>query len=136
MPIFNIGLSYPKHRNLIVRAVPLTRGDSSTLKLVIPRDAVIAGVFVHQSAATATAAATYNLGTAASPTGVLNAFSIAVTTPVGFVAAGATTGSLVGTRLTADTALIGTFNAGTSTGGAAVAYIAYFMLGAGEDPTD
>jgi hypothetical protein len=135
MPIFSVGLSYPKPRDMQWKVVPLTRGDSSTVKTVIPKDAVIAFVMVHQTVAAVTTAPTVNLGTSGTPTGLLNAFSIAITTPVGLVTAGTTTGALVGTKLAADATIISTHN-GAGTSGAAVAYIGYYMAGPGEDPTD
>ncbi len=135
MPIFNVGYTYPKARDLLIKAFPILRTDSSTQKGVIPKDAVIAFVVVHQQANAVTAAASYNLGTAGTPTGVLNAFSLP-TTSVGLAFAGAQAGSLVGTKLTADAPLIGTFGGGSSAGGTGVVYVGYYMVGPGEDPTD
>lgn len=136
MPIFNVGLSYPKVRDILIKAVPIARTDSSTVKCVIPKDSVILGAFVHQQAAAVTGAATFNLGTAVTPTGILSSFSMA-TSSVGFVTAGAVAGALVGTKLTADATIISSYSVGTSTaGGTGVVYIAYYTAGPGEDPTD
>lgn len=136
MPIFNVGLSYPKARDILVKAVPIARTDSSTVKCVLQKDAVVLGVFVHQQAAAVSGAGAFNLGSAATPTGLLNAYSMPVSTS-GFAAAGATAGALVGTKLAADTAVISTYTVGSSTaGGTGVAYIVYFVAGPGEDPTD
>jgi hypothetical protein len=136
MPIFNVGYSYPKAREFLVKALPIARTDSATLKCVIPKDAVIMGVFVHQQAAAVTGAGAFNLGTAATPTGVVNAFSMPISS-VGFAPVGAQAGSLVGTKLTADASLIASYTVGTSTaGGTGVVYVVYYFAGPGEDPTD
>lgn len=136
MPIFNVGLSYPKPREFLVKVVPIARTDSATVKCVIPKDAVIMGAFVHQQAAAVTGAGAFNLGTAAAPTGVLNAFSMP-TSSVGFVQGGAAVGSLVGTKLAADATIQATYTVGSSTaGGTGVVYIVYYFTGPGEDPTD
>jgi hypothetical protein len=136
MPIFNVGLSYPKARDILVKAVPIARADSSTQKCVLAKDTVVLGVFVHQQTAAVTGAGAFNLGSAANTTGLLNAYSMPVSTS-GFAGAGAAVGTLVGTKLAADTAIISTYTAGTSTaGGTGVAYIAFYVAGPGEDPTD
>jgi hypothetical protein len=137
MPIFNVGLSYPKPRDLFIKAVPIARADSSTVKCVIPKDSVVMGVFVHQQVVAATAAATFNLGTSGTPTGLLSSFSMATGTSVGFVTGAAATGALVGTKLAADATIISSYTVGSSTaGGTGVVYIAYYVAGPGEDPTD
>lgn len=131
-----VNLSYPKPRDIYVKIVPIARTDSSTEKCVLPKDAVITGVFVLQDVAAVTAAATFDLGFTGDTDGLLNDFSMAVTTPVGFVAAGAAAGSAVGTKLDSDKVILSTYTAGSSTaGGTGYVFIHYFVAGAGETLT-
>ena len=132
MTVGTVGLSYPKPRELLAKIIPIARTDSSTVKCVLPRDAIIAGVYVLQTAAAATAAATFNVGWAGATTGILNGFSMG-TTSVGYTTGGTATGSQVGTKLTQDQQVIATYSVGSSTaGGTGYVKIGYFVPGAGE----
>ena len=97
MTIGSISLSYPKPRELLSKIFPVARTDSSTAKWVLPKDAIIAGVYVIQTVAASTAAATFSVGWSGSTTAVLNGFSMG-TTSVGYAASGTATGSGVGTQ--------------------------------------
>lgn len=131
-----VGLSYPKARDILMKVVPISRTDSSTAKCVIPKDAVICGVFVHQQAAAVTGAATYNLGWSGATTALLNAFSLP-TSSVGFAAAGSAAGSGILSKLTQDQQVIGTFTVGSSSaGGTGYIVIQYFMPGGQEGVDD
>ena len=127
-----VGLSYPRPRELQSKIFAITRADSSTVKCALPRDAIIAGVYVLQTAAAVTGAANINVGWSGSTTAILNAFSLP-TSSVGYSPGGSATGSALGTKLTADQQIICTYNVGTSTaGGTGYVKIEYFVPGAGE----
>lgn len=131
-----ITLAYPKPRGTLVKVIPIARTDSSTEKCWLPRDAVITGVFVHQTAAAVTGAATFNLGWPGSTTALLNAFSMP-TTSVGFTTGGTATGTGLFTRLDTDRQVLATYAVGTSTaGGTGFVVIQYFVAGPGELATD
>jgi hypothetical protein len=135
MPNFvtaQIGLSYPKGRDLITKVIPIARTDSSTLKCVIPKDAVVVGLHVYQATAAVTGASTFNLGWSGATTALLNAFSMA-TTSVGLVNPGTNTGTGVFTKLTQDQQIISTYAVGTSTaGGTGWVSIEYFIASGNE----
>lgn len=131
-----VTLSYPKARDVITKVVPIARTDSSTEKCVLPKDAVICGIFVHQTAAAVTAAGAFNLGWSGSATALLNAFSMPTST-VGYAAGGSATGASVGTKLDSDKTVIATYTVGSSTaGGTGYVVIQYFIPGPGEGLTD
>lgn len=131
-----VGLSYPKGRDLITKVIPIARTDSSTQKCALPKDAVIVGVHVYQATNAVTGAATFNLGWAGATTAIINAFSMA-TTAVGLVNPGTNTGTGVFSKLTQDQMVIATYSVGTSTaGGTGYVTIEYFVAGAGEAVDD
>lgn len=131
-----VNLSYPKPRNTVVKIFDVARTDSSTAKCVLPKGAVITGVWVNQEVNASTAAGAVSVGWSGSTTAILNAFSMA-TTKVGFVSAGTAVGSGVGTKLTQDQVVISTYTVGSSTaGGTGYVVIEYFVLGPGESETD
>jgi len=131
-----VTLSYPKPRDIRVKVVPIARTDSSTEKCVLPKDAVICGIFVHQTVNAATAAGAFNLGWSGATTALLNAFSMA-TTAVGYVPGGTATGASVGTKLDSDKTVLATYTVGSSTaGGTGYVVIQYFVPGPGEGLTD
>lgn len=131
-----VNMSYPKPRDLLVKIVPLAITDSSTLKCVLPKDAVITGVDVHQQVAATTNASTFDLGFTGDTDGLLNDFSFA-TTSVGYTRAGAAAGSAVGTKLSSDKAILSTCTVGASdTTSAGYAVIYYFVAGPGESIYD
>lgn len=132
MTIGPVGVSYPKPRELLSKIFPIARTDSSTAKCFLPRDAIIAGVYVLQTAPSVTGAATVNVGWSGATTSILNAFSLP-TTSVGYSTGGSATGSALGTKLTQDQQVIATYSVGTSTaGGTGYVKIEYFVPGAGE----
>lgn len=131
-----VTLSYPKPRDIRVKVVPIARTDSSTEKCVLPKDAVICGIFVHQTVAASTAAGAFNLGWSGATTALLNAFSMPTST-VGFAAGGSATGASVGTKLDSDKTVLATYTVGSSTaGGTGYVVIQYFVPGPGEGLTD
>lgn len=131
-----VTLSYPKSRDIKVKVVAIARTDSSTEKCVLPKDAVICGVFVHQTVAASTAAGAFNLGWSGSATALLNAFSMP-TSSVGYAAGGSATGASVGTKLDSDKTVIASYTVGSSTaGGTGYVVIQYFIPGPGEGLTD
>lgn len=131
-----VTLSYPKPRDIKVKVVSIARTDSSTEKCVLPKDAVICGVFVHQTVAASTAAGAFNLGWSGATTALLNAFSMP-TSSVGYAAGGSATGASVGTKLDSDKTVIASYTVGSSTaGGTGYVVIQYFIPGPGEGLTD
>ena len=131
-----VTLSYPKPRDIKTKFVPIARTDSSTEKCVLPKDAVICGVFVHQTVAASTAAGAFNLGWSGATTALLNAFSMP-TSSVGYAAGGSATGASVGTKLDSDKTVIASYTVGSSTaGGTGYVVIQYFVPGPGEGLTD
>lgn len=136
MAVSSPNMSYPKPRTVSSKIVPIARTDSSTVKCVLPKDAVIAGVYVHQTVNASTAAGAFNLGWSGATTGIVNAFSMA-TTAVGFTTAGTATGAEVGVKLTADRQVIASYTVGSSTaGGTGYVRIDYFVPGPGEGYDD
>ena len=131
-----VTLSYPKPRDIRVKVVPIARTDSSTEKCVLPKDAVICGIFVHQTVAASSAAGAFNLGWSGATTALLNAFSMPTST-VGFAAGGSATGASVGTKLDSDKTVLASYTVGSSTaGGTGYVVIQYFVPGPGEGLTD
>lgn len=139
MPSFTanqLGMSFPKPRDLIFKIVPIARTDSSTPKCVIPANAVVVVCDVYQATAAVTGAASYNLGWSGATTGLLNAFSLP-TSSVGLAAAGAAAGAQMFTKQTVDRNVIGTFTVGTSSaGGTGFIRIGYYVVGAQETLDD
>ncbi len=131
-----VGLSYPKARSLITKIVPIARTDSSTVKCVIPKDAVIVGVHVNQNVDATTDVGSFVLGWSGSTSAVLSAFSMA-TTAIGLVNAGTSLGSGTFAKLTEDKAILSTYTVGSSTaGGTGYVVIEYFVAGPGEQVDD
>ena len=127
-----IGVSYPKPRELLTKIFPIARTDSSTVKCFLPRDAIVVGVYVLQTAAAVTGAASVNVGWSGATTGILNAFSLP-TSSVGYAPGGTATGAQVGVKLTQDQQVIATYSVGTSTaGGTGYVKLEYFVPGPGE----
>lgn len=131
-----INQSYPKRRETYTLIVPIARTDSSTPKCVLPKDAVVCGVHVHQTAAAVTAAGAFNLGWAGATTALLNAFSMP-TSSVGLTNSGSATGASVMTKLDSDKLVIATYTVGSSTaGGTGYVIIDFFIPGGGEAVDD
>ena len=131
-----VGLSYPKGRDLITKIVPIARTDSSTVKCVIPKDSVIVDVHVVQTTDAVTAAGSFVLGWSGTTSAILSAFSMA-TTKVGLVNPGVSTGSGLFSKLTQDQAILSTYTVGSSSaGGTGYVIISYFVAGPGEQVDD
>lgn len=131
-----VGLSYPKGRDLITKIIPIARTDSSTLKCVVPKDAVIVGLHVYQATAAVTGAGAFNLGWTGNLTALLNAYSMPTST-TGLANSGAATGSGVFSKLNTDKGVIATYTVGTSTaGGTGYVVIEYFMASSNEQVDD
>jgi hypothetical protein len=131
-----VGLSYPKARNVLTKVLPIARTDSSTVKCVLPKGAVIVGVHVNQTVDATTAAGAFNLGWTGATTGIINAFSMA-TTKVGLVNPGTAVGANVMTLLDSDKAIISSYTVGSSTaGGTGFVILEYFVASGGEGVDD
>jgi len=131
-----VGLSYPKGRDLITKVIPIARTDSSTIKCAIPKDAVIVGVHINQTTDAVTAAGSFVLGWAGSTSAILSAFSMA-TTKVGLVNPGTSAGASLFTKLDTDKQVISTYTVGSSTaGGTGYVTIEYFLASGNEQVDD
>jgi len=131
-----VGLSYPKPRELSTKIIPIARTDSSTATCALPKNACIVDVKVYQAVAASTAAGAFNLGWSGSTTAILNAFSMA-TTSVGLASAGTAAGSGLFTPLDTDKNVIATYTVGSSTaGGTGYVMISYFVPGPQEGVDD
>ena len=131
-----IGLSYPKPRDLLTKIVPIARTDNSTLKCVLPKNACIVDVHVYQADNAATAAGTFSLGWSGTTGGIVNAFSMA-TTKVGLANVGTAAGTGLFTPLDTDKQIISTYTVGSSTaGGTGYVIIGYFVPGPQEGVDD
>ena len=131
-----VGLSYPKVRELYSKIIPIARTDSSTVKCAIPKGACIVGVHIMQTTDAVTGAGSFTLGSTAGGTDILSAFSMA-TTKVGLVNPGVSAGSLLFTKLTTDIPIYSTYTVGTSSaGGTGYVVIEYFVPGAQEGVDD
>jgi len=131
-----VGLSYPKGRDVITKIIPIARTDSSTAKCVIPKDAVIIGVHVNQTVDATTAAGSFVLGWSGTTSAILSAFSMA-TTKVGLVNPGTSAGTGLFSKLTEDKVVLSTYTVGSSTaGGTGYVAIEYFVAGSGEGVDD
>lgn len=136
MAVTNPSLSYPKPRQVITKIIPIARTDSSTVKCVLPKDAIIVDVDVYQTVDAATAAGSFVLGWSGTTSAILSAFSMA-TTKVGLASAGTSMGSGTFTRLDSDKQVLSTYTVGSSTaGGTGFVVIQYFFPGPGEAVDD
>lgn len=125
-------MAITKTRSEQVVIFPIARADSSTEKCVLPKYAFITDVEVFQNVDATTDVGTVDVGTSADADGFLDAFSMA-TTAVGHVKPGTAAGDLLNTVLTADTPVLSTYTAGSSTaGGTGWVTMRYFMVGPGE----
>lgn len=134
MTVSNVTLSRPTARHPFTKVISIARTDSSTVKCVLPKGAVISNVRVLQVDDAATAAGSFVLGWSGATSAILSAFSMA-TTKVGLVSAGTAIGTVAGagTPLTADRQVISTYTVGSSTaGGTGYVFIDYYIPGPGE----
>lgn len=130
-----VNLSYPKAKGMLVKIIPIARTDSSTLKCVLPKGAVVATVTCLQTVAATTAAATWTVGWSGATTALLNAFS-AGTTSAGLTHPGAAVGSGVMTVLDSDKNVLVSFGGTSTAGGTGFVLIEYFQAGSGEAVDD
>ena len=127
-----VNLSYPKPRDVMMKAFTVARTDSATEKCVLPKDAVVVDVRVLQDVAATTDVGTVTVSCGSDSDGILNAFSMS-TAKVGLVSAGTAHGSSIGTKLTADSVVKSTYTVGSSTaGGTGSVFIYYVVPGPGE----
>ena len=103
--------------------------------MVLPKDAIISGVYVYGAAA-ASSATTLTASVGSDADGLLNAYDL-VASGLGYNCAGAATGAAFGTKLTADSVVTGTLSAAVA-GDAAKTWLVkveYTMPGSGETLT-
>lgn len=131
-----VGLSYPKPRDLLTKIIPIARTDSSTAKCALPKGACVVDVKVMQTVAASTAAGSFSLGWTGATTALLSSFSMA-TTSVGLATAGTAAGASLFTALDTDKQVIATYTVGSSTaGGTGYVAITYFVTGPNEAVDD
>ena len=135
MAYANPNMSYPKARNMLTKIIPLVRTDSSTVKCVLPKGAVVSTITCLQTVAASTAAATWTVGWAGATSALVNAFS-AGTTSSGLVHPGAAVGTGVMTLLDSDKQIIASFGGSSTAGGTGYVFIEYFQPGPGEAVDD
>lgn len=131
-----ITLSYPKPRSTQVKMASFV-GNVATAQslMVLPKDAVIAGVYII-GAANATAAATdttVDVSGGSDANGLVAAYNLE-TGGLGYNPVAATAGVLVGTKLAADTTVGATLSAAVA-GDAALSWtlkVEYYVTGPGE----
>lgn len=131
-----VSLSYPKPRSSQVKMASFVGNVATAQELMwLPKDAVIAGVYIL-GAANATAAATDTTVAVAGGSdadGIVIAYNLE-TGGAGYNPVGAQAGALVGTKLTTDTKVTATLSAAVA-GDAALSWtlkIEYFVSGNGE----
>jgi len=131
-----VNLSYPKPRSTQVKMASFTGNIATAQELmVLPKDAVIAGVYIIGQA-NATAAATdttVDVSGGSDANGLVAAYNLE-TGGLGYNNVGAQMGVLVGTKITADTTVNATLSAAVA-GDAALTWIVkveYFVTGPGE----
>jgi hypothetical protein len=130
-----VNISYPKPRGVMQKTFAIARTDSSTVKCVLPKDAIITDVDCYQNVNAGTNAATWTVGWTGDTDAVLNAFS-AATTAVGLVKPGTAIGSGFFAKLDSDKAVFSTFGGTSVSGGTGYVTISYFVAGPGEGVTD
>jgi len=130
-----VNISYPKPRGVMQKTFAIARTDSSTVKCVLPKDAIIMDVDCYQNVNAGTNAATWTVGWTGDTDAVLKAFS-AATTAVGLVKPGTAIGSGVFAKLDSDKAVFSTFGGTSVSGGTGYVTISYFVAGPGEGVTD
>jgi hypothetical protein len=134
-----VNMSYPKPRagQMKLAAISVaTNGTTATEIMVLPKWAVITGIYIIGSA-TATggtvSAATLNVGTTATATEWVSGFDVYGATGEGYHPVGAAAvGSTMATPLTVDTHVYAKFTEGTGSGATAGAWtvkIEYFVTG-------
>ena len=124
----------PPARPSLCKIVQVLRTDTARFNaFVIPKGAVIAGVYVMGATASdAATTATITVGTSTSGTELVNGFS--VKTNNGYNAVGSAAGSAIGTQLSADTmynAVYAESGTASTTGGPWLVKVEYYMTSAG-----
>lgn len=131
-----VNLSYPKPRCTLVKIGTVT-GNIATAQdlMVLPKDAVISGVYILGDANATAAATDTTLAVAggSDADGLVIAHNLE-TTGKGYNPVGTQGGVLIGTKLTADTKVTGTLSAAVAGDAALTWYVKveYFVTGPGE----
>lgn len=125
----------PPARELLTKVAQVVRTDTTRFDaFVLPKDAVVAGVYVlGATASDAVTTATITVGTGASGTELINGFSVK-TNGAGYFTVGTAGGSSIGTQLTADTlfkAVYAETGTASTTGGPWLVKVEYYIPGSG-----
>jgi len=143
IPTAQIGLSYPKPRELLTKIFKISRSDTTgTKKAALPKSAYILGAYViGGTASDAATSATISFGSSATATEYVSGYDVkTAATGEGYSAVGAAAvGSAFGTALASDVTIYGIYaESGTAstTGGPWIVKLEYFVPGPGEAVDD
>lgn len=135
-----VSMYYPKQRENTEIFVKIVRTDTTAFQgAVIPKDAVITGMYVIGHAASdAATTGTISVGTTATSNELISAYDVkTAATGEGYNPAGAAAvGTAMATKLTADTPVYAKYaetGTASTTGGPWYVKIEYVIVGAGED---
>jgi hypothetical protein len=133
MPVFQVNLSYPKPRALQTKFGLITRTDSATPKMVLPKGSIPWSVEFLQTSAAVTDVGGVDIGWTGDADALVDGQVFGTTLTGSGPATGVIAGLSLGQPLAADTVITATYVVGSSTaGGAATFAIHYFMPGPGE----
>lgn len=135
-----VSLSYPKPRDSQEKVIKIVRTDTTAFQgAVLPKDAVITGLYVIGAAASdAATTATIGIGSTSSANEYLAAFDVkTAATGEGYSPAGAAAvGSAMMSKLTADTPVYAKYaetGTASTTGGPWYVKVEYVVVSSGED---
>lgn len=135
-----VSLSYPKTRESLEKTIKVVRTDTTAfVATVLPKDAVITGMYViGHAASNAASTATVSVGTTATANEYLDGFDVkTAATGEGYNPAGAAAvGSAFMTKLTADVPVYAKYaetGTASTSGGPWFVKIEYSVVGSGED---
>ena len=143
VPTAQVGLSYPKPRELITKFFKISRTDTTgTKKAAIPKGSIIGGAYVIGGVvADAATTATISFGSSATATEYVSGYDVkAAATGEGYSPVGAAAvGTAFGVPITADAQIYGIYaetGTASTTGGPWIVKLEYFVPGPGEAVDD
>ena len=135
-----VSLSYPKPRDSQEKIIKVVRTDTTAFQgAVLPKDAVITGIYVIGAAASdAATTATVSVGSTATSNEYVNAYDVkTATTGAGYNPAGSkAVGTAMMSKLTADTPVYAKYaetGTASTTGGPWYVKLEYVVVSSGED---
>jgi len=143
VPTAQVGLSYPKPRELLTKFFKISRTDTTgTKKAALPKGSVIGGAYVIGGVASdAATTATISFGSSATATEYVSGFDVkAAATGEGYSPVGAAAvGSTFGVPITTDVQVYGIYaetGTASTTGGPWIVKLEYFVPGSNEGVDD